>query len=145
MKHRLKFTARKKPHDIGKEIADAGALLHETHEFKGVASAAARAIREERRGAICLTKGEAKAALDAISQMTFGNARDYSEWKSQTHGTRSQWEALLRAEAKISILIGYPEPVSDGPPSKCTGACGKAGAWDPETGICDFCGEDGNA
>lgn len=58
-----------------------------------------------RRGAVFLTKGEAKAALQAIGQMTDGNARDYGEWTSQTHGTVSQWRALLRAEAKIAASV----------------------------------------
>lgn len=52
-----------------------------------------------------LTQGEAKAALEAISQMTDGNARSFDEWRQQTHGTNGQWLALLRAEAKINAII----------------------------------------
>ncbi len=96
---------KQKPKDIGQEIADAGALLHDTDEFKGVANAAARAIRAERKGAIFLTKGEAKAALNAVGQMTGGNTYDFYEWRSQTSGTRSEWRALLNAEAKIKALL----------------------------------------
>jgi hypothetical protein len=50
---------------------------------------------------ITLTAGEARAALEAISQMTSGNGYSYSEWRSQTHGTYGEWQALRRAEKKI--------------------------------------------
>ena len=55
-----------------------------------------------REKTIMLSPGEAKAALAAISEMTDGNARDFDEWRMQTHGTKNQWLALLRAEAKIA-------------------------------------------
>lgn len=51
---------------------------------------------------IPVTKGEAKQMREAISQMTDGNARDFAEWRKQTHGTRSQWDALMRGEAKLA-------------------------------------------
>jgi hypothetical protein len=50
---------------------------------------------------IRLTDAERRAALDAIGQMTDGNARDFSEWRQQTSGHISEWRALLRAEAKL--------------------------------------------
>jgi hypothetical protein len=50
---------------------------------------------------IDLTPAEIEAALNAISQMTNGNARDFSEWKLATHSTRAEWNALLRAEEKL--------------------------------------------
>ncbi len=93
------------PKEIGLEIADAGALLHGTDEFKAIANLATRVIRAERKGAIFLTKAEAKAALDAIGQMTGGNTYDFCEWKSQTSGTMRQWLALLRAETKIASAL----------------------------------------
>lgn len=47
------------------------------------------------------SKAEATAAAEAIGQMTDGNARDYSEWHKQTHGSPAQWRALISAEAKL--------------------------------------------
>ena len=91
------------PAEIGRSIADAGALIGD--EAKGVAKAAADAIRAERRGAIKFTQGEARAALEAISQMTDGNARCFEEWRKQTCGSYSTWLALLRAEAKLVALF----------------------------------------
>ena len=52
-----------------------------------------------------VSRFEAKAALDAISQMTDGNARDFVEWRKQTHGTRAQWQALLRIESKLLATL----------------------------------------
>lgn len=52
-----------------------------------------------------LTSAEARAALEAISQMTDGNGRDFSEWRLQTHGSHPRWLALLRAERKIMALL----------------------------------------
>jgi hypothetical protein len=54
------------------------------------------------------------------------------------------------AQRKRTMAVTPMEPEPDGPPSKCTGACGTVGRlgasqWDPETGFCRFCGEDGNA
>jgi hypothetical protein len=54
-----------------------------------------------------LTRDEAQAALEAISQMTDGNARDFSEWRRQTCGTKAQWNALIRAEAKIREIANH--------------------------------------
>jgi hypothetical protein len=51
---------------------------------------------------VYLTPGEARAVLAATSQMTDGNARSYREWALCVHGTWKEWQALLRAEAKIS-------------------------------------------
>lgn len=48
-----------------------------------------------------LTDAEIRAALEAISQMTDGNARDYREWRLQTGGHYATWLALLRAERKL--------------------------------------------
>lgn len=50
-----------------------------------------------------LTRFEARQALLAIDQLTGGNARDFNEWRLQTHGTRKQWDALLRAERAITL------------------------------------------
>ena len=50
---------------------------------------------------IDLTLAEIEAALEAISEMTDGNARDFGEWKLATHRTRAEWNALLRAEEKL--------------------------------------------
>lgn len=94
---------RSSPTEIGQDIAEAGAMIGE--ERLAVARAAAQAIRDERRGAVWLTKGEARAVLDAISEMTDGNARDFAEWNRQTHRPHSVWRALLRAEAKIVEVI----------------------------------------
>lgn len=91
--------------EIGKEIANAGALIHETDEFRAVTRAAAAAIRAERKGAVVLTKAEVRAALAAIGQMTYGNARDFYEWKLSTGGTKREWRALLAAEKKIARLL----------------------------------------
>jgi len=49
------------------------------------------------------SKAEARAAIAAVSQMTDGNARDYAEWRKQTHGSLHEWQALLRAEAKLKV------------------------------------------
>lgn len=54
---------------------------------------------------IHLTRAEATAALNAIGQMTDGNARDFGEWHRSTSGTRAQWKALLRAECKIAAIV----------------------------------------
>jgi hypothetical protein len=90
---------QRSPVEIGEAIADAGALIGD--ERIGVLRATAAAIKNERRGAVYLTRPEARAALEAISQMTSGNARSFVEWRSQTSGTLADWRALLRAEAKI--------------------------------------------
>lgn len=47
------------------------------------------------------TRAEAREALNAIGQMTDGNARCFEEWNKQTCGNRHEWNALLRAEAKL--------------------------------------------
>lgn len=54
-----------------------------------------------RETAVKLSPAEARAAFSAISQMTDGNARDFTEWRKSTSGTKAEWLALLRAEAKI--------------------------------------------
>jgi hypothetical protein len=51
------------------------------------------------------TLAELWAALNAISQMTDGNARSFDEWKIMTHGSETEWSALLRAEAKLRLLL----------------------------------------
>lgn len=84
---------------IGEEIAEAGALIE--GERDAVVSAAAAAIRAARKDAVYLTKVEIAAALEAMSQMTSGNAYDFELWKEQTHGTRHEWKALKRAEEKL--------------------------------------------
>lgn len=80
------------PREIAEEIADVAAMV-ESDERDAIVSAVAAAVRAERRGAIKLTKSEAKAVLAAISQKR----------RNQTGGTRGEWAALLRAEAKISV------------------------------------------
>lgn len=50
-----------------------------------------------------LTLAETKAALNAIGQMTGGNGHDFDEWRSQTSGDREEWDALRRAEEKLTI------------------------------------------
>lgn len=47
------------------------------------------------------TKGEAKALLRAVSQMTGGNGYDFDEWVKCTSGRHQEWDALLRGEAKL--------------------------------------------
>jgi len=59
----------------------------------------------KRDGMPKLTRTELSAALEAISQMTDGNARSYDDWKSMTHGGKAEWNALLRAEAKLKLLL----------------------------------------
>lgn len=54
---------------------------------------------------LAVSPGEAKAGLEAISQMTDGNARSFDEWRQQTHGTHAQWKALLRLEAKLRNVV----------------------------------------
>ena len=93
-------TMIRKPKEIADEIADAGALI-QCAERQAVVSAAAAAIRAARKGAVYLTPAELTAALEAIGQMTSGNAHDFDSWKEQTHGTRRQWQALLNAEEKL--------------------------------------------
>jgi hypothetical protein len=63
----------------------------------------ARTVIEAHPNAVWLpfSQAELRALVDAVGQMTEGNARDYSEWKSQTHQTRAEWHALLRAEATL--------------------------------------------
>lgn len=51
--------------------------------------------------------------------------------------------------ARLDHAISHSEPIHDGPPSRCTGACGTIARlgkrqWDDE-GFCTYCGEDGNA
>lgn len=55
-----------------------------------------------KRIVVTLSDAEARAALDAIGQMTQGNANSFTEWQSQTHGSHAEWLALLRAEAKLT-------------------------------------------
>jgi hypothetical protein len=78
--------------EIAESIAEAGALIGD--ERDGVINAAR------------LTAREARAALEAIGQMTIGNARDFRSWRGQISGTRTEWKALLRAEAAIASLYG---------------------------------------
>lgn len=47
------------------------------------------------------TRGEAKALLRAVSQMTGGNGYDFEEWVKCTSGKHQEWDALLRGEAKL--------------------------------------------
>ena len=62
-----------------------------------------------RRCVVSLSDAEARATLEAISQMTSGNARDYREWNNQTHGSYAEWQALLRAEEKLINARINPE------------------------------------
>jgi hypothetical protein len=55
-----------------------------------------------KRIVVMLSDAEARAALDAIGQMTQGNNNDFDEWKSQTHGSHAEWLALRRVEEKIT-------------------------------------------
>lgn len=55
-----------------------------------------------KRYAVQFTPAELSAVLDAISQMTYGNANDYGEWRMQTGRPRREWSALLRGEAKLA-------------------------------------------
>jgi len=50
---------------------------------------------------VTLTKAEILALLEAVGQMTDGNARDYPSWEQQTGGTPAQWRALLRGEVRL--------------------------------------------
>ena len=93
------------PQQIARQIAEAGCMLEDEEEWRGVTYAAAQAIRNERRGAVYLSPGEIRAALEAISQMTSGNGYEFAEWQAQTCGTHSEWRALLRAEAKLKEAI----------------------------------------
>jgi hypothetical protein len=52
-----------------------------------------------------LTKGEAAQLLEAVGQMTDGNARDFDEWRKQTHGSHAQWRALLKGEHKLAQAV----------------------------------------
>lgn len=52
-----------------------------------------------------LSDAELRAAIDAISQMTDGNARDYGEWKLCTGGSYAEWQALLRAQEKLQEAL----------------------------------------
>ena len=71
-----------------------------------IPTAVFRSLREEKLEVLRkLTKEEAKAAVQAISQMTLGNNYDFHEWKLRTHGTRAEWLALLRAEAKLQRIM----------------------------------------
>jgi hypothetical protein len=54
---------------------------------------------------ITLSTAEIKAALEAISQMTDGNNRDYDEWRQQTHLSHAAWRALLRIETKLQEAL----------------------------------------
>jgi hypothetical protein len=94
----------KTPREIAEDIADAGALLAETDEARAIKRAVRNVISVERRGVVRLTKAEAQAALDALGQMTCGNAYDFGEWRKNTSGTRAEWDALLRAEKKLRGL-----------------------------------------
>ena len=47
------------------------------------------------------SRSEASAVLKAVGQMTGGNSYDFEEWKKSTSGTHTEWNALLRAEAKL--------------------------------------------
>jgi len=89
------------PREIASDVADAGALLADAAETRAIKAAVAEAIRKERKGAIRLTVAEAKAALEAIGQMTQGNGYSFKEWHSQTSEPRRVWDALLRAEQKL--------------------------------------------
>ncbi len=50
---------------------------------------------------IPLSRAEIEAALNAIGQMTSGNAYDFGEWHKDTSGTRTEFNALIRAERKL--------------------------------------------
>ena len=50
---------------------------------------------------VILTRAELSAVLEAISQMTDGNARDFSSWREQTCGNRREWANLLSGEGKL--------------------------------------------
>ena len=52
-----------------------------------------------------LTRAEITAALEAISQMTDGNARDFEEWKLSTSGTWAEWQALCRVQRKLHDAV----------------------------------------
>lgn len=97
------MTASRPPGDIARDIADAASLID--LEYTTIVRSVSKVIREERRGVVRLTAAEIRAALAAISQMTHGNARDYSAWREQTHRTYAEWQALLRAEAKLTDAI----------------------------------------
>jgi hypothetical protein len=52
-----------------------------------------------------LSKFEIIQLLEAIGQMTDGNARSFDEWRKQTHGTISQWNALIAAEQRLRAAV----------------------------------------
>lgn len=52
-----------------------------------------------------LTEAELRAALNAISQQTDGNARSFEEWRQGTSGSRHEWNALIRAEEKLAFKL----------------------------------------
>jgi hypothetical protein len=53
-----------------------------------------------------LTRVEANALCEAVSQMTDGKARDFNEWRFATRGTRRQWAALVRGEVRLREARG---------------------------------------
>jgi hypothetical protein len=103
-----KPVSRKTPEEIAQEMVDASGLSGA--QGKRVHRAALRAIRAEREGSVHLTRAEAAAAKEAISQMTFGNGHDFKEWKLSTHGTKAEWDALLSAEKKLIAHAKGKEP-----------------------------------
>ena len=56
--------------------------------------------------ALALTLGEINALLKAVGEHTDGNARDFYEWRLGTSGSRAEWNALLRAERKLTAAKG---------------------------------------
>lgn len=56
---------------------------------------------------VVMSRPEIEAALNAMGQMTDGNARDFVEWRKCTSGSRAEWLALLRAEDKLQEAIAH--------------------------------------
>ena len=61
--------------------------------------------RGQRRTDLVLTNREIIALINAVAQMTDGNARDFDEWRKQTSSTRREWNALLQGEAKLHAAL----------------------------------------
>lgn len=57
------------------------------------------------RVGVSLTRAEIHAVLEAVGQMTSGNARSFDEWRQQTSGSKREWNALLRGEAALLAAI----------------------------------------
>lgn len=54
---------------------------------------------------VVLTRAEIRALVNAVGQMTDGNANDFPSWRSQTSGTRTEWNALKAGEAKLLTAL----------------------------------------